>query len=320
MTDNIRPPQKLFGPNGIQGIANKELLTPEFILRVGQVAGIAFRNNGPGRVIIGKDPRRPNYMIEYILTGAFTAVGLEPLLTGPIPSPGVAMLTASMRAELGVMVTGSGETYEHSGIKFFGPDGSKISREQEEMIELMMNEVDLSKGLTLPSTIASAKRIDEAQGRYITLAKKEAFPDNLDLDGIRVVVDCANGASYEVAPQALEELGAEVFAIGNHPDGYNINHDCGYAHPNVLSAEVNRLRAEIGIALDGDGEHVLIVDELRQKFDKNVLNEYLVPGDGLMTALRVLGAMREKNQKASEFSQKPVSEETQSVEERPNHE
>lgn len=286
-----------FGAGDTQGVPNESLM-PETILKLGQAAGIIFRNGGSHRVIIGKDPRRSGYMIEYLLTGAFTSAGMHPLLTGPLPTPAVAMLTSSMRAALGVMISGSHNPYEYNGIKLFGPEGHALSKEQECEIDRLMNS-DLSEKLAREASIGPAKRIDEAQGRYTEFVKR-TLPRNVNLEGLRIVIDCANGAAYEVAPQALEELGAEVFAINNKPDGLNINRHCGFTTPDVLSAEVYRVRADIGFAFDGDGERVLVLDENRKRFDQKVIAGYTKAGDGLITALRILAAMKNKGQRASE--------------------
>src|SRR5207342_3231436 len=211
------------------------------------------------RVLIGKDTRLSGYMIENALTAGFTSVGMDVLLTGPIPTPGVAMLTRSMRADLGVMISASHNPYDDNGIKLFGPDGYKLSDEIELKIETIMDG-DLGKRLAKSADLGRAKRIDGVQDRYIEFAKR-TLPRNLSLDGLRVVIDCAHGAAYQVAPDALWELGAEVVKFGVEPNGFNINKDCGSTEPGALSAKVREMRADIGIALDGDADRLLVVDE-----------------------------------------------------------
>ena len=252
--------ENLFGTDGIRGEANKKL-TPELALKVGKAAGIHFRRDKPGhrhRVLIGKDTRLSCYMLEQALTAGFLSAGMHVLLTGPIPTPGVAALTRSMRADLGVMITASHNSYEDNGIKLFGPDGFKLSDNAEEVIKVLMGS-DCSSQLAYGEDIGRAQRIEGVDGRYVEIVKR-VVPD-IDFDGLRVVIDCANGAAYKVAPLALEELGAEVFALGVEPNGVNINDGCGSTKPAKLQAEVLRLRADLGVALDGDADRVLIVDE-----------------------------------------------------------
>ena len=210
-------------------------------------------------MLIGKDTRLSGYMIENALTAGFTSVGMDVLLTGPIPTPGVAMLTRSMRADLGVMISASHNPFDDNGIKLFGPDGYKLSDEIEKQIEELLDS-DLTKRLASSPKIGRAKRIDGVQDRYIEFAKR-TLPRALEFDGMRVVIDCANGAAYKVAPEALWELGAEVFSLGVEPDGFNINKDCGSTSPDALIRKVREMRADIGIALDGDADRVVIVDE-----------------------------------------------------------
>ncbi|MBY0473264.1 phosphoglucosamine mutase [Patescibacteria group bacterium] len=252
--------KKFFGTDGIRGEANKKL-TPKLALEVGMAAGIHFRNNNPHhrhRVLIGKDTRLSCYMLEQALTAGFLSAGMHVFLTGPIPTPGVAALTRSMRADLGVMITASHNPFEDNGVKLFGPDGYKLSDDEERSIEQLMLR-DHSEQLAYGDRIGRAQRINGVADRYIELVKS-VVPD-IDFEGFRVVIDCANGAAYKVAPLALEELGAEVFAIGVEPNGVNINSGCGSTNPLKLQAEVRRLRADIGIALDGDADRVLLVDE-----------------------------------------------------------
>jgi phosphoglucosamine mutase len=262
-----------FGTDGIRGAANR-VITPELALRVGQAAGLVFQNGEHRhRVLIGKDTRLSGYMIENALVAGFTSVGMDVLLTGPIPTPAVGMLTRSMRADLGVMISASHNPYEDNGIKLFGPDGFKLSDEVELEIEALIDG-DLAKKLAKSDDLGRAKRIDGVQDRYVEFAKR-TLPKTLDLGGLRVVIDCANGAAYRVAPAALWELGAEVIAIGVEPDGFNINKDCGSTKPAALCRKVHEVRADLGIALDGDADRVLIVDE----------NGHIVDGDQLMAVI-----------------------------------
>jgi len=258
-----------FGTDGIRGRANG-VITPELALKVGQAAGLTFQNGEHRhRVLIGKDTRLSGYMIENALTAGFTAVGMDVLLTGPIPTPGVAMLTRSMRADLGVMISASHNPFDDNGIKLFGPDGYKLSDAIEHQIEEFIN-ADLSRRLANSQKIGRAKRIDGVQDRYIEFAKR-TLPRTMELDGMRVVIDCANGAGYRVAPEGLWELGAEVFSLGVEPDGFNINKDCGSTSPEMLARKVREMRADIGIALDGDADRVVIVDEKGHVIDGDQL-------------------------------------------------
>ncbi|MDJ1158235.1 phosphoglucosamine mutase [Chelatococcus sp. SYSU_G07232] len=262
-----------FGTDGIRGRANGKI-TPELALKVGQAAGLLFqRGDHRHRVVIGKDTRLSGYMIESALQAGFTSVGMDVLLLGPVPTPAIAMLTRSMRADLGVMISASHNPYEDNGIKLFGPDGYKLSDEVEAEIEALMDS-DLGARLAKSQNLGRAKRIESVQARYIEYAKR-TLPRQIDLDGMRIVVDCANGAAYKVAPEALWELGAEVIAIGVEPDGFNINHEVGSTAPEALVRKVRETRADIGIALDGDADRVLVVDEKGQ----------LVDGDQLMAVV-----------------------------------
>jgi len=251
--------RKYFGTDGIRGRANG-LITAELALKVGQAVGLIFqKGEHRHRVLIGKDTRLSGYMIENALTAGFTSVGMDVLLTGPIPTPGVAMLTRSMRADLGVMISASHNPSDDNGIKLFGPDGYKFNDEIEKQIEELLDS-DLTKRLASAPKIGRARRIDGVQDRYIEFAKR-TLPRAMEFDGMRVVIDCANGAAYKVAPAALWELGAEVFTLGVEPDGFNINKDVGSTAPDALIRKVREMRADIGIALDGDADRVAIVDE-----------------------------------------------------------
>jgi phosphoglucosamine mutase len=265
--------RKYFGTDGIRGRANG-VITPDLALKVGQATGLAFhRGDYRHRVVIGKDTRLSGYMIEYAMVAGFTSVGMDVMLLGPMPTPAVAMLTRSMRADLGVMISASHNPYEDNGIKLFGPDGYKLSDEVESEIAKLIDS-DLTPRLSTSPTLGRAKRIDSAHARYIEFAKR-TLPRNMSLEGLRIVIDCANGAGYKVAPEALWELGAEVISIGVDPDGFNINKDLGSTAPEALIAKVRELRADIGIALDGDADRVLIVDELG----------HVVDGDQLMAVI-----------------------------------
>jgi phosphoglucosamine mutase len=261
--------RKYFGTDGIRGRANG-VITPDLALRVGQATGIAFRRGDHRhRVVIGKDTRLSGYMIETALIAGFTSVGMDVLQLGPMPTPAVAMLTRSMRADLGVMISASHNPYEDNGIKLFGPDGYKLNDEVEAEITRLIDS-DLGRQLSSSAMLGRAKRIESAHARYIEFAKR-TLPRNLGLDGLRIVLDCANGAAYKVAPEALWELGAEVITIGDEPDGFNINKDVGSTKPAALSQKVRELRADLGIALDGDADRVLIVDEQGQIVDGDQL-------------------------------------------------
>jgi phosphoglucosamine mutase len=265
--------RKYFGTDGIRGRANG-VITPELALKVGQAAGLVFRRGDHRhRVVIGKDTRLSGYMIETALVAGFTSVGMDVLLLGPIPTPAVAMLARSMRADLGVMISASHNPYDDNGIKLFGPDGYKLSDEVELEIEELVDS-SLTKRLAKSRDLGRAKRIDGVHDRYIEFAKR-TLPRALSLEGLRVVVDCANGAAYRVVPEALWELGADVISLGVEPDGFNINKDCGSTAPELLSNKVREMRADIGIALDGDADRVLMVDE----------RGHVIDGDQLMAVV-----------------------------------
>ena len=262
--------RKYFGTDGIRGLANGDKLTPDLALKVGMAAGLKFvRGDHRNRVVIGKDTRRSGYLIENALAAGFTAVGMDVYFLGPMPTPAVAMLTRSLRADLGVMISASHNPFDDNGIKLFRPDGYKRSDEVEADIEDLI-ESDMTGKLARGRDIGRAHRDEAAQTRYIEFAKR-TLPKNIDLSGLRVVIDCANGAAYKVAPAALWELGAEVFAIGVEPDGFNINDKVGSTAPDALRAKVKEVRADIGIALDGDADRVIIVDEHGEVVDGDQL-------------------------------------------------
>jgi phosphoglucosamine mutase len=252
--------QRYFGTDGIRGQANRPPMTSEIALKVGMAAGKYITDGSHRhRVVIGKDTRLSGYMIESALMSGFTAVGMDVFLLGPMPTPAVAMLTRSLRADLGVMISASHNPFDDNGVKIFDRDGYKLSDEAERQIEKLMD-TPSSELLVAPERIGRAKRIDSAQERYVEYAKR-TLPRNIGLNGLRVVIDCANGAGYEVSPDALWELGAEVIKIGVEPNGLNINLKCGSTSPETLGDKVREMRADIGIALDGDADRVVIVDE-----------------------------------------------------------
>lgn len=250
---------KLFGTDGIRGRAGVFPMTPELALKVGMAAGKQFlRGEHRHRVVIAKDTRLSGYMLEPALTSGFIAVGMDVVLVGPMPTPAVAMLVRSLRADLGVMLSASHNPYVDNGIKLFGPDGYKLSDEVERAIEQTIASGDIQSADA--KQLGRAKRLDDAQGRYIESAKA-TFPKDLTLDGLKMVIDCANGAAYQVAPLIFRELGAEVIAIGVSPNGENINEGCGSTAPDAMCERVRKENADIGIALDGDADRVIICDE-----------------------------------------------------------
>lgn len=263
--------RKYFGTDGIRGTANQAPMTPDIIMRLGMAAGEYFRTNTPRRhsVVIGKDTRLSGYMVEPALVAGFTAVGMDVTLLGPLPTPGVAMMTRSLRADLGVMISASHNGYADNGIKLFGPDGYKLSDAIELEIEQGM-EREQDSMLALSTDLGRAQRVDDAQARYIEIVKA-SFPRRMRLSGLRICVDCANGAAYKVAPLALYELGAEVFPIGIGPNGTNINQEVGSTDTRALKEAVKTHRADIGIALDGDADRCIIIDENGREIDGDQL-------------------------------------------------
>jgi phosphoglucosamine mutase len=291
-----------FGTDGIRGQANRHPMTAEVALRVGLAAGKLFRSGGDRRhlVVIGKDTRLSGYMIEPALVAGFTSVGMDVRLFGPLPTPGVAMMTRSMRADLGVMISASHNSFADNGIKLFGPDGYKLSDDMESRIEAHMDE-GLQEGLAEPTDLGRVLRVDDAQARYVEIVKA-TFPRRLSLNGLRVVIDCANGAAYKVAPTALYELGAEVKEVGVSPNGLNINEECGSTSPQAMSRAVREYRADIGIALDGDADRLVICDEKGQIVDGDQImaiiagawaeNDLLKGGGVVATVMSNLGLER----------------------------
>ena len=261
-----KPQRRLFGTDGIRGTANKAPMTAETALKLGQAAGLLFtRGDHRHRVIIGKDTRLSGYMLEPALTAGFISAGMNVTLAGPLPTPGIAMLTRSLRLDLGVVISASHNPFEDNGIKLFGPDGAKLSDETEAEIEALMAE-DLSDRMAPPAKLGRAARLVDAAGRYIEAAKF-SLPRGLRLDGLRIVLDCAHGAAYKVAPAALFELGAEVIPLGVSPDGFNINREAGSTAPRALCEAVLEHHADIGIALDGDADRVILADERGEIID-----------------------------------------------------
>ena len=251
--------RKFFGTDGVRGKANSYPMTAEMALRIGAAAGRYFRNDGSNghRVVIGKDTRLSGYMFENALTAGLTSTGMNVLLLGPVPTPAVGLLTTSMRADVGIMISASHNPHHDNGIKFFGPDGFKLSDEAEKEIEAIID------GEILPvkaENIGRAKRIDDGRFRYAERVKS-TFPQGMRLDGLKVVIDCANGAAHRVAPEVLWELGATVIPVGVSPDGYNINDGCGSTHTDLAAEVIRREGADVGICLDGDADRVMILDE-----------------------------------------------------------
>ncbi len=267
----------LFGTDGVRGRAG-EKLTPTFVSQLAMAAGIHFRKHSrTNKILVGKDTRRSGYMIENALVSGLTAVGYNVIQIGPMPTPAIAFLTANMRCDAGIMISASHNPFDDNGIKFFDRNGNKLSAIEEQEIEAIFSHPDqVSESLQVGSKIGASKRIDDVIGRYIVHIKN-SFPKELTLSGVRVVIDAANGAAYKVAPTVLSELGAELFVLGDEPDGFNINEECGAMHPGPLAKKVRQLRADIGFALDGDADRLVVVDEKGDQVD----------GDRLIGALAV---------------------------------
>ncbi len=262
--------RKYFGTDGIRGRVNTPPMTPDVAMRVGMAVGRVFRRGDHRhRVLIGKDTRRSGYMFEPALTAGFIASGMDVILAGPMPTPGVAMLTRSLRCDVGVMISASHNPHYDNGIKLFGPDGYKLSDQMEKAIEARID-TDVERGFAPPDKLGRATRLEDVQGRYIEYAKG-TVPAGMTFDGLRVVVDCAHGAAYKVAPTVLWELGADVIPVGTEPDGYNINESCGSTHLTCLQEQVQTFRADLGVALDGDADRVIMVDENGQEIDGDQL-------------------------------------------------
>ena len=274
---------KLFGTDGVRGKAG-EFLDVITVIKLAQAAGIYFRKHSTtNKILVGKDTRRSGYMIENALVSGLTSVGYNVIQIGPMPTPAIAYLTESMRCDAGIMISASHNPFEDNGIKFFDNHGDKLSVESEKEIEKIFNNDDLlQQNQAVEKDIGSSKRIDDVIGRYIVVIKG-SFPKDLTLKGLRIVLDCANGAAYKVAPTILEELGADVITINNKPNGFNINDNCGAMHPENVSNLVREYRADIGLALDGDADRLVVIDE----------NGDIVDGDNLLGALSVY--LKEEN-------------------------
>jgi len=280
--------RKLFGTDGVRGVANVYPITTEIAMQLGRAAAHVFKEGERRhRLVIGKDTRLSGYMIENALVAGICSMGVDVLLVGPLPTPGISFITASMRADAGVVISASHNPYQDNGIKFFSRDGFKLPDELEMRIESLMNNGELDALRPIADEVGKAFRIDDAVGRYIVFLKN-TFPRDLDLQGLKIVLDCAHGAAYKVAPAVLTELGAEVIALGVKPDGKNINAGCGSLHPEIMAAAVREHGADLGMALDGDADRVIFVDE---KGD-------LVDGDHIMAicATRMLAAGTLKKQ------------------------
>ena len=259
--------KKLFGTDGVRGIANMHPMTTEIAMQLGRAAAYVFKHeNRRSRIVIGKDTRLSGYMIENALAAGICSMGVDVLLVGPLPTPGIAFITASMRADAGVVISASHNPYQDNGIKFFARDGFKLPDELELQIEDLIFSDRIDSLRPTAEEVGKAFRVDDAIGRYIVFLKN-TFPRELDLTGLKIVLDCAHGAAYRVAPAVLEELGAEVFAYGVNPDGTNINAGCGSTHPEVISAAVREHGADLGIALDGDADRCIFVDEHGNEVD-----------------------------------------------------
>ncbi|WP_120499495.1 phosphoglucosamine mutase [Roseovarius sp. EL26] len=305
----------LFGTDGVRGQANRWPMTAEMALKLGAAAGRYFRRDQhEHRVVIGKDTRLSGYMIEYALTAGFTSTGMNVFLLGPVPTPAVGYLTHGLRADVGVMISASHNPAQDNGIKFFGPDGYKLSDEAEAGIQAILDE---GPRLAMPENIGRARRFEDARGRYVEYAKT-TFPNRKRLDGLRIVLDCANGAAYRTAPAVLWELGAEVIPIGVEPNGYNINLECGSTHPEAAAQKVLESRADIGICLDGDADRVVIVDENGQVADGDQIMGLIatrwaqdgrLAGDTLVaTVMSNLGLERHLNAKGIDLKRTSVGD------------
>src|SRR5256885_12380700 len=266
-------PKKIFGTDGVRGTANIEPVTAETALKLGRAAGHVFKNIAPQsrdrerhKIVLGKDTRLSGYMLENAISSGILSMGVDVLFIGPLPTPGVAYVTRSLRADAGIVITASHNPYTDNGIKFFRADGYKLDDPIERRIEELVFSGEIAAIIPNASEIGKAVRIDDALGRYIEFAKS-SIPRGLTLEGLRIVVDCAHGAAYKATPCVLRELGAEVFVFGNHPDGTNINKECGSMHPQLMGQKVKELRADIGIAHDGDADRVLLCDELGTLID-----------------------------------------------------
>jgi phosphoglucosamine mutase len=292
--------ERFFGTDGIRGVANQANMTPEMAMRVGRAAGHVFQTDDrPHTILIGKDTRRSCYMIENALTAGFCSLGINVLLVGPLPTPGVSYIMRSLRCDAAVMISASHNDYQYNGIKFFGPDGFKLVDGVEDQIAALMHGDTLDTIRPQGKHVGTARRIDDAKGRYIEFAKA-SFPKGMRLEGLKIVVDCANGAAYQVGPHSFSELGAEVIAISDSPNGVNINERCGSVHPEEMRATVIRERADVGIAFDGDGDRIVMSDENGRLLDGNailtvlgvdLLERGVLPENTLATTIMANGGM-----------------------------
>jgi phosphoglucosamine mutase len=267
------PIRKLFGTDGVRGRANYDPMTPEMALRLGRAVAYHFRGrhkSGRGRIVIGKDTRLSGYLFETALAAGICSMGADVMLCGPLPTPGIAFITSSMRADAGVVISASHNPYEDNGIKIFASDGFKLPDDVEARLEELMASDELDHNRPHGAEIGKATKIEDSRGRYVVFLKN-AFPRHLTLEGMRIVVDCANGAAYKVAPAVFAELGAEVITLANKPDGTNINDDCGALHPRRMQATVKQYRAQLGIAVDGDADRVIICDENGEEVDGDTI-------------------------------------------------
>lgn len=260
-------PPRIFGTDGVRGVANIEPMTVETAVKLGRAAAHVFhRDQRRHRIVIGKDTRLSCYMVENALVAGICSMGTDALLVGPLPTPGVAFITRSLRADAGIVISASHNLYQDNGIKFFGADGYKLAREVEQRMEHLIASGELDAIRPTKTDVGKAYRIDDALGRYVEYAK-QTFPKGMTLEGMRIVVDCANGAAYKAAPCILRELGAEVIVINNEPNGTNINENCGSTHPEEIRKAVIAHHADVGIALDGDGDRVIMADENAREID-----------------------------------------------------
>lgn len=286
---------KLFGTDGVRGTANVHPMTPSIALQLGQAIAHVFRGRGRGRhrILIGKDTRLSGYMFEDALASGVSSMGVNVIQVGPMPTPALAFLTVDMRCDAGVMISASHNKYQDNGIKFFGHDGYKLPDAIESQIEQLLRSGELARALADSDEIGQATRIDDAEGRYVVYLKN-TFPAQLKLDGLRVVLDCANGAAYKVGPTVLSELGAEVFALAVEPNGRNINEGCGSTHPMYAAGKVREVRADVGIAVDGDADRVILIDERGEVVDgdqilalcaRNLAERELLKGGGVVATV-----------------------------------
>jgi phosphoglucosamine mutase len=264
-------PRRLFGTDGVRGVANVHPMTPEVALRLGRAVAYHFRHKERrGRIVIGKDTRLSGYMFEQAIASGICSMGADVMLCGPLPTPGIAFITSSMRADAGIVISASHNPFQDNGIKIFAADGYKLPDEVESHLEELMAGDELERNVPDSAHIGRATKIEDSRGRY-TVFLKSIFPRRLTLDGLRIVVDTANGAAYKVAPWVFQELGAEVIQLGKDPDGMNINEDCGALHPQKMCAQVRKHHAHLGIALDGDADRVIIADEKGEEVDGDTI-------------------------------------------------